>query len=477
MKINSFTTQYPSFGVNGLVLSDLLCEKGESQPLTAYMNASAPLELLNQARPLRANNFMKTRFEPRNLAISQEQAKELGDILNTHLSNGQTEMLFAEARNALTYLRKLDGIEAVCFDAGNVLLNKNFEKTRQKNTECYENLGYGARVSFGDFVRARREFCHEKANSNGLKNGGIQDADVVRHLNACFPELRMITDDYSEIFTSFYDEGKISRSLLSALSKKFKVGVLSNQEGQIVAKNVIQSLMNLYPELLVSKEDILVSSLIGAAKPSPDSFELFTEHFGISAEKILFVDDRLKNCNQSSSIGFLTLLYDPESPGVSEVPFIMDELVNRRWSDEISEILCRFAELDLDQNAKLAGLWSDAVMREALSPNRYTLPTYICEHLDMFSADEIAVIFKSTLIRIASAALDWNKIGKYLTPFEMKSLKLSSQVLRSLVDCVRKIISENSSVDLNELESLLSKYIDKKDLYLQQAEFLSQNSD
>ncbi len=53
-------------------------------------------------------------------------------------------------------------------------------------------------------------------------------------------------------------------------------------------------------------EDIIVSGRVGLCKPEAEIYELASQQFGISANEILFIDDREENLKPAADLGWMT---------------------------------------------------------------------------------------------------------------------------------------------------------------------------
>jgi HAD superfamily hydrolase (TIGR01509 family) len=91
--------------------------------------------------------------------------------------------------------------------------------------------------------------------------------------------------------------------LIKELSKKYKIGLLSNagkEEIEVIYRDKIESLFDV----------ITVSYEIGDVKPNPKIFNTCLERLGSKPAESVFIDDSIKNLKGAQSIELQTIHYN-----------------------------------------------------------------------------------------------------------------------------------------------------------------------
>lgn len=87
---------------------------------------------------------------------------------------------------------------------------------------------------------------------------------------------------------------------IKRLSRRYKLYILSNADHRFVASSLKET------ELLNYFEEVLISSEIGARKPSSSAFKKLTDA-GAEPAKSILIDDRKSNQTQAKKIGYSVL--------------------------------------------------------------------------------------------------------------------------------------------------------------------------
>lgn len=202
-------------------------------------------------------------------------------------------------------------IEAIAFDAGYTLLRpaqkdwffpaKLFEYVDRRKWDALDPEIYRAAYKAGydyldvihDRVKTEEEeywqfFGFYKAFSSVATGLGMTDA-VCRAL--------AWDHTYNDGKFIFYDDVKPA---LSKLKSQYRLGVLSD---------TWPSLDRIYANYGIrDKFEVFVLSCdVGVFKPDPKIYRALIDGFGISPEKILFVDDLVKNLDGARACGISTL--------------------------------------------------------------------------------------------------------------------------------------------------------------------------
>jgi len=97
--------------------------------------------------------------------------------------------------------------------------------------------------------------------------------------------------------------------------KKIPVGLLSNID-ESLAKRL--RVFGLYEPF----EPCLLSCQIGARKPDPKAYQILLEHFALTPQDIVFIDDKIENVQQANEMGIDAILFESTDQ-------IRQELYNR----------------------------------------------------------------------------------------------------------------------------------------------------
>jgi HAD superfamily hydrolase (TIGR01549 family) len=120
------------------------------------------------------------------------------------------------------------------------------------------------------------------------KGLGINDPDIARKE---FLDTYEIDDGFEEF-----------RSLLT--KKNIRKGIISNMPeewGDYIAQKF---------NLVKDFDPILLSSDIGVAKPDYGKYDEFLKRAEVRGDRVLFIDDKLKNLEMGKKLGFKTVLFD-----------------------------------------------------------------------------------------------------------------------------------------------------------------------
>ena len=189
---------------------------------------------------------------------------------------------------------KFSMIRSIIFDLGNVLVNVEYERFRNKlfkhnvTKETYDNfflngnyrlLGYEAgEISTDEFIKRCVSGLDLKMSEN----------EFAHAFNDMFSEIRPI----SEIVRKLASEGSFNLFLLSNTSP------LHFEH----AKDEFDYI-NLFHKFGLSYE-------LKSLKPEKEIYERAIKHFGINPIETVFIDDLKENCLQAENFGIKTINYD-----------------------------------------------------------------------------------------------------------------------------------------------------------------------
>lgn len=99
---------------------------------------------------------------------------------------------------------------------------------------------------------------------------------------------------------------------IKRLSKRYKLYILSNANHRFVASSLKET------ELLSYFEEVLISSEIGARKPSAEAFKELAG-VGVDPAKSIFIDDSKSNRAQAKKMGYSILEFNSKKELISKL--------------------------------------------------------------------------------------------------------------------------------------------------------------
>ena len=188
-------------------------------------------------------------------------------------------------------------IKFIYFDVGGVLI-KDFSGNN-KWEEMKRDLGvtYETNSAF----EAAWDTIDEKVCIDFDVDGLI---DAIRTIPGIkIPENYSMLDD----FVNRFDFSPSIWPLVEQASKSFRMGLLTNMYPRMLDK-IIQ-------RRLIQKEyfDVIIDScVVGLKKPQLEIFAIAQKAVNIKPSEILFIDNVAKNVDSAKSLGWQTLLFDPQ---------------------------------------------------------------------------------------------------------------------------------------------------------------------
>lgn len=186
---------------------------------------------------------------------------------------------------------KTNGIQALLFDLGGVLIDIDFDR-------AFAHWQPISRLSVSEF-KATFEF---DAPYQLFERGEITAAKYFAHLRTRL-QLRddpvRIAEGWNAIFRAEITE---TRRLVEAARTRIPCYVLTNSNGAHQA-----AWSALFPALVQSFERVFVSCEIGHRKPERAAFEFVGRELGIPLGSILFFDDTFENVSAAAAAGLIAI--------------------------------------------------------------------------------------------------------------------------------------------------------------------------
>jgi putative hydrolase of the HAD superfamily len=197
---------------------------------------------------------------------------------------------------------KMAAIRNIIFDLGGVLLDIDFNKTKQ----AFEKLGV---KNFDSF------YTKETANPifESLETGEISNENFYETLaHYCSPNTthEQIQHAWNKILVAFR---KPSVEYLPALKEKYNLYLLSNTNSihhECFSKMFANEIGGQPFDSRFTKA--YYSHLLQKRKPYPETYLYVLENAGIAAEETLFIDDALANIEGAAKAGLHTRLLLPD---------------------------------------------------------------------------------------------------------------------------------------------------------------------
>jgi 2-haloacid dehalogenase len=182
-------------------------------------------------------------------------------------------------------------IKAIIFDYGNVLIEWNpryvYNRFFPNDTEGMERF-----LKEVDFM-----------GWNAKQDKGRPFKEGVANLSAQFPH-------YAHLIQAYHDHWKDSIGfaywgtveIMKQLKQKgYSLYGLSNWSAETFP--YARAKYDFFDLL----DDMVISGMVGYAKPEPEIYHIMLEKIGKPAEECLFIDDSLPNIHQANTMGFVTI--------------------------------------------------------------------------------------------------------------------------------------------------------------------------
>ena len=190
----------------------------------------------------------------------------------------------------------MNAIKNIIFDLGNVLLNIDYNKTK----EAFQNLG------FTDFEKM---YSLSKANNffDDLETGHITEQAFYEYMiNASEGKTSKdeVKDAWNAMLLDFRDE---SMSFLNELCQHKTIFLLSNTN--TIHKQAFEESLKMQtgaPSLDSFFSKAYYSCNVGMRKPNDDIFRFVLQDAGIAPAETLFIDDLHGNIETANKLGIKT---------------------------------------------------------------------------------------------------------------------------------------------------------------------------
>jgi len=182
-------------------------------------------------------------------------------------------------------------VKLLVFDMGHVFVDFEWE------TVC-EGFCTRAGIDSEQFKPILRHIA-----SLGYESGRSQTADVLREINALLPDLNLTEEEFHTLWNATFRENEEMAELLQFLKKERPLYLLSNTNDSHYS--YLERTHNVSRHF----EELILSYLVGAAKPEEAIYHEVMKRSGLKAEECLFVDDLPANIEAASKLGMNTIRF------------------------------------------------------------------------------------------------------------------------------------------------------------------------
>ena len=185
-------------------------------------------------------------------------------------------------------------IRNIIFDLGNVLVNVDYSRFREKLTK-----NGVSEKTYNDY------FMYSRYRQMGYEAGKITTEEFI---GTCINELnlKMLTDEFSDTFNDLFSEITDMSLLVRELHRErdYNLFLLSNTSPlhfEFIKQNY--DYVNLLQKFGLSYE-------LKSLKPDKEIYERAIEHLGINPVESIFIDDLKENCESAEQFGIKAICYD-----------------------------------------------------------------------------------------------------------------------------------------------------------------------
>lgn len=139
--------------------------------------------------------------------------------------------------------------------------------------------------------------------SLGYESGRAGTADVLREINALVADLNLTEDEFHTLWNASFRENEDMAALLQSLKKDRPIYLLSNTNESHYS--YLESTHNVSRHF----EELILSYLVGSAKPEEAIYLEVLKRSGLRAEECLFVDDLAANIEAAGKLGMNTIRF------------------------------------------------------------------------------------------------------------------------------------------------------------------------
>lgn len=189
-------------------------------------------------------------------------------------------------------------IKNIIFDLGGVLININYEKTK----EAFIKLG------FNNFEEMYSQYSADELFAN-LETGKVSANVFIQKLQIAHPQ-NVSSDAIINAWNAMILDFRIpSLEYLNVLAKSYNIYLFSNTNiihMEEVHKKLLESTGNSNLDAYFKKA--YYSYKMGYRKPNKDSFEFLLRDANIAKEETIFIDDSYNNIETAHKMGLQTHL-------------------------------------------------------------------------------------------------------------------------------------------------------------------------
>lgn len=163
--------------------------------------------------------------------------------------------------------------------------------------DCFGVLTVDGLDEFGRRYFAGEDFIDFEANCARLRRGLISYSDLVVWLSA---KSGAPSPDVVGQITSTVANQELFALIKSELSAEYKIGLLSNMNGDYLKDLFSSDQLNLFDEIALSYQ-------VGAAKPDFKMYQAIADKLALAPEECLFIDDNQDYCAAAQVFGMKVL--------------------------------------------------------------------------------------------------------------------------------------------------------------------------
>lgn len=203
-------------------------------------------------------------------------------------------------------MKNLDGIKAIIFDLGGVILNIDYQRT----VDEFKKLGV---PHFGEIFSQFKQ----SSFTDDFEKGRISENDFYETVKAK-TEVDFSFSEFRAAWNAMLLDLPPQRiEILKKLSEQYRLFLFSNTNETHYKKFV----MKVESDFDILFEKTYYSHQFGLRKPDKFAFQMLLEQNNLVAEETLFIDDSYQHIESANSLGIRTLL-------IQEKPFF--ELLDLR---------------------------------------------------------------------------------------------------------------------------------------------------
>jgi len=185
----------------------------------------------------------------------------------------------------------VNGIRAVFFDLGKVLLHFSYEDILDRLTSRSEAMDLGSREALSDFL-----FDREHGLCNLYDAGRIGSAEFFGEMARRF-DMGTDYDGFVPLWNGIFSENRAVVEVVRMVKRRLPVYLLSN-----INELHWEHIRDGYP-IFGEMDGLVLSYLVGARKPEPAIYEAALSTAGVGRGESLFIDDLPQNIEAAKEHG------------------------------------------------------------------------------------------------------------------------------------------------------------------------------